>query len=242
MLARAMVREGGIFDRTVSPGDLLAFGDSDSALTTVGAGTWLAAAIATGTILRTGPAGGYTDTTDIGQNIIGALASGFNYNPLSPDPTKPWAALANVDAITGLSFRFLFINLVAQAMTFAAGATGVTAGTGGSGVLNCAASLVREYRVTVRNTTNLQVINASVPNASTVVTFTVSQPVGTVTPGMLVTAAAGIAAATSIVGVTHGQGVLTGATLSQNSTALITAANLTFSPEVKFDGLRSSTA
>jgi len=83
-----MVREGGIFDRTVAPGDLIAMGDSDSTLTTAGAGTWLAAAIATGTILRTGPAGGYTDTTDIGQNIIAALAGGFNYNPLQPDPTK----------------------------------------------------------------------------------------------------------------------------------------------------------
>jgi len=242
MFARGMVREGGIFDRTVAPGDLIAMGDSDSTLTTAGAGTWLAAAIATGTILRTGPAGGYTDTTDIGQNIIAALAGGFNYNPLQPDPTKPWAAAPNMDNIIGLSFRFLFINLVAQAMTFAAGATGVTAGAGGSGVLNVAASLVREYRVTLRNTTNQQVINASVPNGSTVVTFTSAQPVGVITPGMLVTAAAGIAANTSIVGVTHGQGVLTGATLSQNSNALITAANLTFSPEVKFDGLRSSTA
>lgn len=241
MLARAMVREGGIFDRTVSPGDVLADGGSDSALATVGAGTWLGQAIATGTIVRTGPAAGYTDTTDIGQNIIQALAAAFNYNPLSPDPTKPWAASPNADVITGLSFRFLLINTVAFLLTFAAGATGVTAGAGGSNVLNVAASLVREYRVTVRNTTNQQVLNASVPNASAVVTFTVPQPVGTVTPGMLVTAAAGIAAATSIIGVTHGQGVLTGATLSQNSTALITAANLTFSPEVKFDGLRSST-
>jgi len=51
--------------------------------------------------------------------------------------------------------------------------------------------------------------------------FTSAQPVGVITPGMLVTAAAGIAANTSIVGVTHGQGVLTGATLSQNSNALI---------------------
>ena len=241
MFARALVREGGIFDRTVAPGDVLADGGSDSLITTAGAGTWTAAAIATGTIVRSGPAGGYTDTTDIGQNIVGALAAAFNYNPLQPDPTKPWAAAPNMDNIIGLSFRLLFINTVAQVMTFAAGATGITAGTGGSNVLNCAASLVREYRVTVRNTTNQQVLNASVPNASTVVTFTIAQPVGTVTPGMLVTAAAGIAAATSIVGVTHGQGVLTGATLSQNSTALITAANLTFSPEVKFDGLRSAT-
>jgi len=66
-------------------------------------------------------------------------------------------------------------------MTFAAGATGVTAGAGGSGVLNVAASLVREYRVTLRNTTNQQVINASVPNGSTVVTFTSAQPVGVIT-------------------------------------------------------------
>lgn len=241
MLARGLVREGGLFDRPVMPGDLLAEGGSDSALTTAGAGTWLAQAIATGYIVRTGPAAGYVDTTDLGSNIIQALAGAFNYNPLSPDPTKPWAAAPNIDSILGLAFRFMFINTVAFAMTFAAGATGVTAGTGGSNVLNCAASLVREYRVTVRNTTNLQVLNCNTTNASAAVTFgtPASQPVGVITPGMLVTGT-GMAAGAFVLGVTHGQGVLTGLTLSANATATGNA-NLTFSPEVKFDGIRSST-
>jgi len=150
-------------------------------------------AIATGTILRTGPAGVIQILQILDKNIIAALAGGFNYNPLATDPTKPWAAAPNMDNIIGLSFRFPYlINLVAQAMTFAAGATGVTAGAGGSGVLNVAASLVREYRVTLKKIQRInKSINASVPNGSTVVTFTSAQPVGVITPGMLVTAAAG---------------------------------------------------
>jgi len=59
---------------------------------------------------------------------------------------------------------------------------------------------------------------------------------------MLVTAAAGIAANTSIVRCNARAGVLTGATLSQNSNALLPLQILRSSPEVKFDGLRSSTA
>jgi len=61
----------------VAPGDLIAMGDSDSTLTTAGAGTWLAAAIATGTILR-------TVLREVNRyyrywtNIIAALAGGFN--------------------------------------------------------------------------------------------------------------------------------------------------------------------
>jgi len=73
----------------VAPGDLIAMGDSDSTLTTAGCrNLGLLLQLQQVQFVRTGPAGGYTDTTDIGQNIIAALAGGFNYNPLQPDPTK----------------------------------------------------------------------------------------------------------------------------------------------------------
>ena len=129
------IRNGLVATGGVMSGDLMIGGESISAgaLTTVGAGTWLAAAIAAGIIRRTGPVGGYTDTTDTAANILTALAGNAQAADLAP----------------GSSFRLLFINTVAFAFTFAAGA-GVTVGTG---TLDVAASLWREYLVTILNPT-----------------------------------------------------------------------------------------
>lgn len=45
----------------------------DTALTTVGAGTLLAATMLTGFVLRTGPAGAFADTLDTGANMDAAF-------------------------------------------------------------------------------------------------------------------------------------------------------------------------
>lgn len=119
------------FPRAILPGELILGGESllAGAISTVGAGVWTGAAIATGIIQRTGPVGGYTDTTDTAANIIAALAGN------SP--------AANI--VPGSTFRLLVRNTVAQALTFAAG-TGVTVGTG---TVNIGSSLVREYLLTI---------------------------------------------------------------------------------------------
>jgi len=118
MFARGMVREGGIFDRTVAPGDLIAMGDSDSTLYYRRCRNLACCCNCNRYNSSYWSCGRLYDTTDIGQNIIAALAGGFNYNPLQPDPTKPWAAAPNMDNIIGLSFRFLFINLVCSSNDF----------------------------------------------------------------------------------------------------------------------------
>ncbi len=50
----------------------------ETAISTVGAGTLTAAALVGGQIARTGPTGGFTDTTDTAANIVAALGGVFN--------------------------------------------------------------------------------------------------------------------------------------------------------------------
>jgi hypothetical protein len=63
-----------------------------------------------------------------------------------------------------------------------------------------------------------------------------------ITPGQIVTGT-GINAGTTVLGVTQGPGGVTGVTLSANATATSAAGGvpLTFSPNIRIDGLRSST-
>jgi hypothetical protein len=238
MLVRPMVQGDAPISRMVLPGDVVAGGESMGSgdITTAGAGTWTGAAIAKGILNRTGPGAGYTDTTDTSTNIIAALVGS------TPQQQGFGVGAAGIDVVSGTSFRFLFQNTVAFAMTFAAG-VGVVAG---NGTLNCAASLWREYLVTVVNATPQTIINCATTNASAVVTFNLqtgqtSLPMGTVTPGMTVSGT-GITAGTTVIGVTQGVGGITGVTLSANATATNNPVALTFLPTVRFDGLRSGTA
>lgn len=243
MLARPMVTKNDITSSLLAPGDLLAGGESISAgaLTTVGSGTLTAAMIATGIIYRTGPVGGYTDTTDTATAIIAALAGNFT----------------QAEVVPGTTFRLRFINSVAQAMTFAAG-TGVVAGTG---TLNVAASLWREYLVTILNASQQQVFQMTGNNGSANLYFGFNvgsggaAPTGTTmlpisgsngtggtfnaTPGASATGT-NLAASATVIGLIAGQGGVIGVTLSGNNTGAVNGA-ITFGPSVRFDGLGSGT-
>lgn len=235
MLVRASVFKGNATPAMQSPGDILGTDENllNGLLATNGAGIWTGALIANGLIRRTVVGAGYTDTTDSSTNIIAALA-GNNAGGAIVEP--------------GTSFRLLFQNTIAQAMTWAAGA-GVLAGTG---TLDTAASLVREYLVTVLNSSPAVTLNSNTTNGNKVITFnfptgTVSWPIGpsaqavNITPGMLVSGT-GITAGTKVLGVTLGVGGITGVTTDTNSTATSSGGvALSFLPVVLFDGLRSST-
>lgn len=235
MLVRANVFRGNATPSMASPGDIIA-GDENvlnGVLATNGAGTWTGALIANGIIRRTVVGAGYTDTTDTSTNILAALA-GNNGGGALVEP--------------GTSFRLLFQNTIAQAMTWAAG-VGVIAGTG---TLDCAASLVREYLVTILNASPAVTLNCNTTNGNKIITFnfptgTVAWPIGpsnlavNVTPGMIVSGT-GITAGTRVLGTTQGVGGITGVTTDTNSTATSTGGvALTFLPAIMFDGLRSST-
>lgn len=232
--------DGANIERSLYPGDIIAQGEAivAGALTTVGAGGWTGALVATGIITRTGPVGAYTDTIDTAQNILTALAGNANAANMVP----------------GTTFRLTFINTVAFAMTLAA-SRGITLGTNGSGVVNCAASLVREYLCTVLNASTEVTLNCNTTNASPVVTFVLppnmtALPMGAadnpqgiaITPGMIVTGT-GVTAGTTVIGVTQGQGGVTGVTLSANATATsaVGGVSLQFSPNIRIDGVRSGT-
>lgn len=234
-LARPMVASGDVPARKLVPGDLIAGGENilGGAIATAGDGTWTGAAIANGIINRTGPGGGYTDTTDTAANIIAALAG------------NGWAP----DQVVGTTFRLLVRNTVAQALTFAAGA-GVVAGTG---TLNIAASLVRTYIFTILNATPPVTVQSNTTNASKVVTFVLpgglnaflegpSQLALNLSPGMTVSGT-GITAGTKILSVTQGQGGIVGVGLDTNATATSAAGGvaLTFGPTIQVDSIQSAT-
>lgn len=237
---RLMGQRGDVMDSLVQVGDVVVSAETltPGIITTAGAGTLTAAAIASGFIVRTGPVAGVTDTTDTSTNILAALAGNNPYAVLSP----------------GTTFRLRYINKVAQIITFAAG-VGCIAGAAGSAVLDVAASQVRDYIVTIKNATPAVTLQSNTTNASAVVTFvfpsgTSAWPLGqaanpqgiTITPGMTVSGT-GITAGTTVLGVTYGQGGITGITLSANATATSVSGGvaLTFLPTIQFDGIGSMT-
>lgn len=225
--------KGGVNAMPLLPGDLLLAAESvaGGALTTVGAGTVTGAMIATGIVRRTGPTGAYTDTFDSAANILAALAG------------NSWAA----SVVPGASFRLLYINTVAQAMTFAGGQGMVS----GVGTLNVAASLVREYLITILNAMNPTTVPATATLGSAAVTFgllsnQVALGIGAasaynqISEGATITWTGVFPAGTTVLGVTAGQGGITGVTASGTATAAAVGA-ITFGPTVQIDSLRSST-
>lgn len=230
----------GIVDDRIQPGDLPATGVSIASITTAGSGTLTGAAIASGIVARTGPGAGFTDTTESAWSIIQALTGGF-----------PAA-----DVVQGISFFFTYQNKVAQAMTFAGGA-GVTLGSN----VNVAASAVRDYLVTILNSTAPVTLSSGTTNGNKIITFNTpiqtgtqetsnanTKGYGTITPGMVISGT-GITAGTKVVGLTMGDqarglssNFIVGVTTDTNSTATNADVDLLFSPNVRFDGIGSYTA
>lgn len=234
MLARLVGYKGSPNPEYLAQGDVAGLGEVIAALATVGAGTITAAMLASGILQRTGPVGGFTDTTDSATNILAALAGGLPQGVLQ----------------AGTTWRFRYINTVAQAMTFAAGA-GVVAGIG---TLNVAASLTRDYLLTVLSTQLPVTLQSNTTNASAVVTFVLPPGVSGFKIGPDPTAVniqygatvsgTGITAGTTVIGITVSQAGLTGITLSANATSTSAAGGvpLTFGPTVKMDSIGSMTA
>lgn len=234
MLARLVGYKGSPNPEYLTQGDVAGMAETIGALTTVGSGTILAATLAQGILNRTGPVGGFTDTTDTATNILAAIGGNLAQGIVQP----------------GTTWRFRYINTVAQAMTFAAG-VGVVAGIG---TLNVAASLIRDYLITVLSNQVPITVQSNTTNASAVVTFVlppgltaykigpdpfaVNIQVGATVSGT------GITVGTTVIGVTTSQAGVTGVTLSANATAtsVVGGVALTYGPTVKFDSLGSMTA
>lgn len=102
---------------------------TNTAVTTVGNGTLLAAALLGGIITRSGPVGAFTDTTDTAANIAAALTGMGNV----------------VGAITR---QTNYLNTTASVATLAAG-TGVTLTAGAGAGLTVAAGVMAELLISV---------------------------------------------------------------------------------------------
>lgn len=185
----------------------------------------------TGLFRRSGPGAGYTDTFDTAVNI---------YNALVGEGSDPEIAV-------GDAFLLRIINSVAFLETITLGA-GMVAGVGT--IASVTASTWREFLFTFLSVQKPISIYCNTTNGSAAVTFVLAPnqtalPMGpapgsaNITPGAFVSGT-GIAAGTTVLGLTQAPGGMTGFTLSANATATGTAL-LSFGPYLKVDGPGSGT-
>ena len=212
------VRGPGSFERNLAPGDTVLLARSITTISTVGNGTWTAAAMASGYIRRTGPTAAYADFLDTGQNILNYLRGN------APAP----------HTLVGLSLEFTVANTVAFLNTVSTN-RGIVLGTQG-GVLNIAASQSKDFLLTIQNDTPEQTIQG-VATGNATFTFTLpagqsALPMGSapgsvnITPGMLIAAGGGtgaIGAGATVTSIKLGQGGVVGLVCSNNIAATITA-------------------
>ncbi len=222
----------GMTDMELNPGDTLLLGESLAADATVGAATLGASELVTGFLYRSGSTAAYNDTFDTATNVLAALAG------------NDWAAAL----IPGHSFKLRLINSVAFADTITLGA-GMVAGSGT--VASVAASTWRDFMFTVTSVQQQISVNSSTTNGSKVVTWVLPSGQGSLQEGPNVgsvnimigasVSGTGIAANTTVAGITQGLGGTLGITLSANATATNSNVLLTFGPTIRVDGLGSGT-
>ena len=219
MIFKPVIYDGSL-QRQMYPGDVLGGAEIINAtLTTAGSGTITAAQLTSGILSRTGPSGGFTDTTDTATNIIAALIANYSYQQ------TPVTGISSGNAVqAGLSFRLRYVNTVAFAMTLAAG-TGVTIASG-----NVNASSVKDYLVQVTNGTPAQTFAVTQTNGSAIITGMTPFQTSLLSVGQLVT---GSGLSGNIISIQPGVGV----TLSANASSTLTLNAATFSPTVTMTGI-----
>lgn len=242
MLLRPLSLNDMAITRPFSLADVLDTQEQFTALTTAGAGNITAAMIAGGSLKRTGPAGVFNDTFDTPNNILIALSGNGAQVSTSGVP----AFNPSFQAVTfgllfqqpgqpqpGASFRWLYLNTVAFAMTALATAnSGLTLSTN----VNVAASLVRQYLFQIVNGTPQSLVNGQLTNASGVVTGLTLAQTNLITPGQSVFGTS-VGASAIVSSVQPGVGF----TASVVATATVLSA-ITLTPSITLTGLFSATA
>lgn len=216
MFARAKVMQGN-FGTAAGPGTPVLSQLVPATNAVAGAAVTLTAnQIISGWLQRT-PDQACTDTFPTVDSIISAMNSG------------------GVGPQVGDSFKLIFQNLAAFAITYAAG-TGFVSGVG---TLNVAASVIRTYLITLLSTKN----TVSIPGVTTTsgnkfLTNISAANLATIMPGMAVTGT-GIGASALVVGVSPDNGTCT---VDVNSTATADNITVTFNPRARIDSLGVKTA
>lgn len=218
-------------DEEVSPGDTVMGPEFVSTLTTVGAATIPASAMVTGVLLRSGSTSGFTDTFDTASNVLAAVAGN------GPQPA----------IVPGLSFKLRVINSTTVVETIALGA-GMVAGSGTIATVGTAgfrdflfsfASVQPPFTLVCNGTSGSAAVTWSLNSGQ------VALPEGTssvsavnLQPGAAAIGT-GVAAGTTVLGITQGVGGTTGVTLSGTLTATITNSAITFGPAITVNGIGS---
>jgi hypothetical protein len=205
---RAQIDRGGNAVQAAGPGDALMSQEQITLVSNAASVVLDSTAVLGGIIDRTGPTGAYGDTTPSAQAIVDGI--GTNSRPSVGD-----------------SFGFSIRNTVAFANTLVAG-VGVT-------LVNAtiAASLVRDYLVTVLSSKPAQVFAASTISASATITGLTTTQVSRLENGMGVSGA-GIPGSTTVLGINIAAGTVT---LSANATATASLVAITFFPRVTIIGV-----
>jgi hypothetical protein len=206
---RAQVDLGGNMVSAQATGSRLLKQASLVADTTAGASTISVAALLAGITQRSGPGAGYTDTF----------------------PAADLLLQAQPELSIGDSFEYIFRNTVAQAMTAGAG-EGVVLGTN----VDIAASLVREYLITVLGIGPRQAFFANVTNLSPTITNIPAANAAQLKVGQGVSGT-NIPANSFLVAVNQSAGT---ATMNANATGTAAVAVTAF-PRYSVQGIRTST-
>lgn len=210
MIARSRVTLGGNEVFSQGPGQSVMCQLQYEANTTVGASTLTVSSILAGIINRSGSVAGYIDTLPAVSSLIAAVPN------LSP----------------GDSFTFRIRNTVAFILTLAVG-TGWTLGSNTA----IAASLVREYLVTMVSTNPPSTFTATTTNASPILTNISAASLALLQPGMVLSGT-GVAASQTIIAVNANARTVT---MSANASATGDVIAITANPTATVEGVCSTT-
>lgn len=113
---RLMIQDAGIA-RVAAKGDGPVLNLGASTLTTVGAGTLLAAKLSSGLLLRTGPTGAYADTVDTAANIDTAFPHLQKGDTFDVYYSNSVAFASTITAAAGVTLKTATANNVVAAST-----------------------------------------------------------------------------------------------------------------------------
>lgn len=231
----AAFRMGGaraLSNELLCPGDTILTPDIFSPNVNVGAVVLTAAQMVTGVLFRSGSTAAYNDTLDTAVNVLAAVSGNL-----------PAAAV-----IPGLSFKLRLINSVAFIDTITLGA-GMVAGSGT--IATVPASSWRDFLFTFASVQPPVSVIGNTVSGSAVVTWTFNAGQTALTLGPSPSAAnimpgaaavgTGIAAGTTVLGVTEIPGGTSGCTLSGTATATGSNVAITFGPQLVVSGMGSGT-
>lgn len=114
---RVLYQDGANMVHVAQSGEGPSLNLRDTALTTVGAGTLLAALLTTGLILRTGPTGAYADTIDTGANLDAAFPGAGVGDSIDVYFSNSVAFACTITAATGVTLKTATANNVIAAST-----------------------------------------------------------------------------------------------------------------------------